>query len=137
MKRVFADTHFFIALLSERDAAHEAAVKVQQEATLREAVTTSWVLVELADGMNLPGERETCAAFIEQLRDRPDTRVIPVSEELLWRGFALYKSRRDKEWSLTDCISFIVMADEGLTDALTGDHHFEQAGFTKLLRVPA
>jgi hypothetical protein len=46
----------------------------------------------------------------------------------------LYFQRRDKEWSLTDCISFTVMSDEGLTDALTGDHHFEQAGFTALLR---
>ena len=55
------------------------------------------------------------------------------TSELFERGLALYNARPDKEWSLTDCISFVVMADEGLTDALTGDRHFEQAGFTALL----
>ena len=133
MKRVFADTHFFIALLSERDAAHRRAMEFQQRAAVREMVTTSWILVELADGMNLPGERDICGAFIERLRSKHNVRIIPASEHLLWRGFELYQNRRDKEWSLTDCISLVVMADEGLTEALTGDGHFEQAGFVALL----
>ena len=131
--RVFADTHYFIALLSARDAAHASAVRWQFDEHVREMVTTSWVLVELADSMNLPREREIAAEFIVQLRASPDTRITPLSEELMWRGFELYRSRRDKEWSLTDCISFLVMGDEGLTEALTGDRHFEQAGFTALL----
>ena len=131
--RVFADTHFFIALLSERDTAHEAALRRQREMDCHELVTTGWVLVELADGMTLPGEREVCAAFIECLRRASGTRIVPLSEELLWRGFDLYRRRQDKDWSLTDCISFVVMSDEGLSEALTGDHHFEQAGFTALL----
>ena len=82
--------------------------------------------------MNLPGEREICTAFIERLRSVHDVRIVPASEHLLWRGFELYQNRRDKAWSLTDCISFVVMADEGLTEALTGDRHFEQAGFAAL-----
>jgi len=49
-------------------------------------------------------------------------------------GLELYARRPDKSWSLTDCISFVVMTDRGLTEALTGDHHFEQAGFRALLR---
>ena len=84
--------------------------------------------------MNLPAERMAAADFTQRLRKAPNTRIVPATEELLWRGFALYRSREDKEWSLTDCISFIVMADEALTEALTGDHHFTQAGFTALLR---
>jgi hypothetical protein len=47
---------------------------------------------------------------------------------------ALYGERMDKDWPLTDCISFVVMQREGITDALTGDRHFEQAGFVPLLK---
>ena len=131
--RVFADTHYFIALLSTRDAAHARAARWQLDENIRELVTTSWVLIELADSMNLPREREVAAEFIAQLRAAPETRIVPLSEELMWKGFELYRGRRDKEWSLTDCISFVVMGDEGLTEALTGDRHFKQAGFTALL----
>ncbi len=132
--RVFADTYYFIALLSERDSDHKRALQWNSRPEVRELITTSWVLLELADSMNLPAERAVVADFIARVREAPNTRIVPATEELLWRGFALYRSREDKEWSLTDCISFIVMADEGLTDALTGDHHFTQAGFTALLR---
>lgn len=59
--------------------------------------------------------------------------IVPFSTELFDRGIALYSERRDKQWPLTDCISFVVMADHGLTHALTGDRHFEQAGFRRLL----
>ncbi len=131
--RVFADTHYYIALLSVRDAAHTAAVRWQQARTINEVVTTSWVLVELADAMHLPREREVAARFIHLLRRATQTQVIPASETLLWRGLDLYQSRPDKAWSLTDCISFIVMADEGISEALTGDRHFEQSGFRALL----
>jgi hypothetical protein len=133
VKRVFGDTHFYIALLSARDAAHAAARRIQREAAIREVVTTSWVLLELADAMRDPEERRVCVAFIKRLRQDPNTRVIPASEAILWRGFELYGRRLDKAWSLTDCISFAVMTDEGLGEALTGDRHFEQAGFVALL----
>jgi len=78
-------------------------------------------------------ERETCVALVEYLRGAPGIRIIPATEQLLWRGFELYRNRPDKAWSLTDCISFVVMADEGLTEALTGDRHFEQAGYRVLI----
>ena len=132
--RVFADTHFYVALLSSRDSAHAAAARWQASPEIREVVTTSWVLVELADCMRLPDERVVTARFIAALRQAPQTVVVPVSEAALWNGFELYRRRTDKEWSLTDCISFVVMKEQGLTQALTGDHHFEQAGFTALLK---
>jgi predicted nucleic acid-binding protein len=119
---VFADTHFFIALLSARDSAHAAAIAWQPDSPGGEVVTTSWVLVELADSMSLPSERAAVARFISRLRDNVQTRIVPVSEGLLWRGFELYRDRSDKEWSLTDCISFVVMADERISYALTGAH---------------
>jgi predicted nucleic acid-binding protein len=60
--------------------------------------------------------------------------IVASSRELFRRGFDLYADRPDKEWSLTDCISFVVMTDRRITDALTGDHHFEQAGFVAILK---
>lgn len=76
-------------------------------------------------------------AFLELLsllESCADVKIVAASHEWFRRGVELYSDRQDKEWSLTDCISFVVMADEHLTDALTGDHHFEQAGFTALLK---
>jgi uncharacterized protein len=64
----------------------------------------------------------------------PDITIIASQRELLAAGFSLYSQRPDKDWSLTDCISFVVMQREGITEALTGDHHFEQAGFSILLK---
>ena len=133
MSRVFADTHFFIALLSSRDAQHAKAVEVYSGQDFEEIVTTAWILSELADGMNRIHARSQCHRFIQRLRQRRDTRIVEAERELFWRGFDLYGKRQDKEWSLTDCISFVVMADERLTAALTNDHHFDQAGFIVLL----
>ena len=64
----------------------------------------------------------------------PDMTIIPADRTTLQQGFDLYQQRPDKEWSLTDCISFVIMKREGITEALTGDHHFEQAGFIALLK---
>ena len=59
--------------------------------------------------------------------------IIPPDAALFDRGLALYASRLDKDWSLTDCISFVAMQEQGLEEALTGDQHFAQAGFSVLL----
>jgi hypothetical protein len=64
----------------------------------------------------------------------PAIRVVPASRPLLEEAIALYASRPDKDWPLTDCVSFVVMRDEGITQSLTGDQHFKQAGFTALLK---
>ena len=133
MKRVFADTHFFIAVLSTRDAAHQRAMELIASTEVDEIVTTAWVLAELADGMYRCNERDRCASFIQDLRQDERVRLMEATAEVFWRGFDLYRSRNDKEWSLTDCISFTIMTDEAITEALTGDRHFEQAGFAALL----
>ena len=96
-------------------------------------LTTAWVVTEVADAMASPVHRVDFARFFDALVRDPNVTTIPPSEELFLRGLQLYADRRDKEWSLTDCISFIVMQDEGLIDALTADRHFEQAGFRALL----
>ena len=132
MKRMFADSFFFIALLNERDACHQRATEVSQEfgAVI---VTTRWVLAEVADALCAPAWRGRAGAFIAFVLTAQGFLVQGRSDELFARGMDLYRSRHDKEWSLTDCISFVVIADEGLAEALTGDRHFEQAGFKALL----
>ena len=132
MKQLFADSFFFIALLSERDACHHRAAEVSRESGAV-IVTTRWVLAEVADALCAPAWRGRAGAFVGFVLTAPGFLVQGGSDELFARGMELYRGRPDKEWSLTDCISFVVMADEGLSEALTGDRHFEQAGYKALL----
>jgi predicted nucleic acid-binding protein len=133
MKSLFGDSFYFFALLSPRDQAHDRAVAYTREFDGR-LVTTAWVLTELADGCATPPGREAFLHFLDQLRIKPNVLIVPPDAGVFESGLSLYRSRRDKEWSLTDCISFVVMEREGLTEALTGDHHFEQAGYAALLK---
>jgi predicted nucleic acid-binding protein len=97
-------------------------------------VTTAWLLTEVGDALSAPENRPTFLELLDTLQTSPDARIIGATDELFQRGLELYRRRMDKEWSLTDCISFVVMADEHLAEALTGDRHFEQAGFAPLLK---
>jgi predicted nucleic acid-binding protein len=92
-------------------------------------------MTEVADAFAARTHRPLFLHLLELL-SAPGTgfHVVPPSQQLFAEGISLYRSRLDKEWSLTDCISFVVMRREGLTEALTGDHHFEQAGFVALLQ---
>jgi predicted nucleic acid-binding protein len=132
MRRVFADAWFYIALLDPHDAGHHSALAACTDDSLAGMVTTRWVLMEVANMLAGSKARTQCAAFLRELSSAPDTQIIPDSPDLFMRGLRLYEERPDKAWSLTDCISFLVMSEQGLTEALTGDHHFEQAGFTTL-----
>jgi predicted nucleic acid-binding protein len=130
---IFADTFYYIAFLSPSDEAHERAREFTQSYSGR-IVTTEWVLTEFADGLAATSTRMRCAAFVDWLRNDVDVEVVPATSDLFDAGLSLYRNRADKDWSLTDCISFVVMGREGITEALTGDRHFEQAGFKALLR---
>lgn len=132
MRQVFADTFFFLALINQNDAAHHSAVAYS--ATHDDGlITTAWVLTEVANGLARSSQRAVFPRLLAKLRSSPASEIIPPSAELMDRGVALYADRADKHWSLTDCISFIVMEDRRIRDALTGDHHFRQAGFNALL----
>lgn len=133
MNAPFADSFYYFALLNRTDEAHGRA----RAATLRlksRIITTDWVLTELGDGMADPSSRAAFLRAMEQLRNDPDVTIVPFSAALRDAGLQMFASRPDKHWSLTDCVSFVVMQREGLTEALTGDHHFEQAGFQALLK---
>jgi predicted nucleic acid-binding protein len=134
MTRVFADSFYYFALVNPSDPAYGKATLFTQGYTGR-TVTTGWVLTELADGWaRPPSRRAVLVQLLGDLRANPDTTIVATTDALLQKGLDLYAQRPDKEWSLTDCISFVVMAQEGITEALTGDHHFEQAGFVALLK---
>ena len=133
MKAVFADTFYFLALLNPRDAAHARAVAATRKLQ-GQLITTAWVLTEFADAMSAPPNRSEFISTLDDLRKNPDVQVVPANDALFDEGVQLFANRLDKEWSLTDCISFVVMEQNGLTEALTGDHHFEQAGFVALLK---
>jgi predicted nucleic acid-binding protein len=132
MSACFADTYFFIALLFENDEAHAQAQARVAELSGR-PYTSVWVLTEVADALAVPGRRERFAPFLQFLRASPLVTIVPPDQTLFDRGVVFYDGRPDKSWSLTDCISFVIMQDHGLRDALTGDHRFEQAGFNLLM----
>jgi predicted nucleic acid-binding protein len=134
MKPVFADTGFFLALINPRDQYHRsaAALNIQLRSPL---VTTAWVLLEFANAISASRVRGKFEQMLVRLQSEPDAKIIGPQQGLFDEGCRLYTSRGDKEWSLTDCISFVAMEREGATEALTADRHFEQAGFRTLLRT--
>lgn len=132
MNPVFADTYYFLALLHKGDAAHSKAVALAEKIT-NPVVTTPWVLTEVGDALSVPHLRPRFVQLVEALRADPACTIVPPSVALFDAGVSLYAERSGKDWTLTDCISFVVMHEYGITEALTGDHHFQQAGFTPLL----
>jgi predicted nucleic acid-binding protein len=134
MQTIFADSYYFLALGNRHDPAHGKSLAFTQTFTGR-LVTTGFVLTELVDGCAANASRRVAVVqAIRELRSNPDATIVSCSEQLFQQGLVLFEQRPDKEWSLTDCISFVVMTKDGITDALTGDKHFEQAGFTALLK---
>ncbi len=133
MTTVFADTFYYLALVNPGEQRHQQARKYTARYNGR-MVTTSWVLTELADALANQNSRGAFLQVLAQLQGDPEVAIWPPNPGLFNDGVSLYAARPDKEWSLTDCISFVVMQREGLTEALTGDHHFEQAGFVALLK---
>lgn len=132
MKATFADAFYFLALFNPSDAAHAEAKAIGRRLTGR-LVTSGYVLTEVADAFAAPCDRPRFLALLAALESNPSVTIVPASEDLFRRGVDLYRRRPDKGWPLTDCLSFVVMGDLGLTEALTGDHHFEQAGYVALL----
>ena len=135
MATYFADTSFWIRLSSKRDQHHRRAVAWHQAVirTRSTILTTEAVLLEWLNALSDISTRRIAAE--SYLRVRADIRieVIQFQAELMESAIALYRGRPDKNWSLTDCLSFVVMERRGLTEALTTDHDFEQAGLKTIM----
>jgi predicted nucleic acid-binding protein len=133
MSLVLADAFYFVARLNRHDQHHERVVAFSREFRSR-ILTTDWVLIEVADALARSECRSRVRDFILHLRQAHGCEVIPASRELLDRAVELYHQHADKQWTLTDCVSFVAMRERGVIQALTEDHHFEQAGFTALFK---
>ncbi|MBC7857136.1 MAG: PIN domain-containing protein [Pirellulaceae bacterium] len=126
MSIAFADTFYWLALLNMSDPENTRVNAYPVPARL---VTSAAVQVEVMDAFRRVPSRATAMRFWEACFTTPELEVVPFSVDLLARSVDLFAARPDKAWSLTDCISFTIMQDRGIRLALTGDHHFVQAGF--------
>lgn len=133
---VFLDTSFAIALSSVTDQNHRRAVELADQVRLAETrlVTTQASLLEIGNALSKQKYRAAAVQLLESLEADSGVEVVSLTNSLYKSAFVLFKQRQDKEWGLVDCISFIVMQNRGLTDALTADTHFQQAGFRALLK---
>ncbi len=136
---VFWDTSAFLALVNTRDAWHGQAVAVSQllASERAELLTTDAILIEIANGLSKIGQRQLAQRTVKMVQAsvlRNVAEVVHIDPNLWQRGWQLYCTRLDKEWGLTDCLSFVVMQENEVFEAFTADHHFEQAGFIRLLR---
>ncbi len=136
MKSVFADTNYWIALLYPDDELHGRAGKISNLLGNRIIITSEMVLTELLNQMAKKGEmlRNITVQFVKEIKANPNIKVVAQTSIQFNEAVEYYKVRLDKEWSLTDCSSIQIMENENITDALTYDKHFEQAGFVALLR---
>ena len=136
---LFADTALWIALFRSRDQHHCDAVAWQDYLVRSEAliVTTEAVCWEWLNAMSGAATRNIAAQGFERVCHDPRIEVVPHSGEFSAEAIRLFTARSDKEWSLTDCLSFVVMGWRNIRQALTADNHFEQAGFhAALSRIP-
>lgn len=132
---VFIDTSFAIALSSPKDQFHQKALQVanQLEIDNTQMVITHAVMLEIGNALARLRYRQHAVRLLRSLEEDPNIEIIPITESLYSRAILLYRERQDQEWRLTDFISFIIMWDRGITQVLSTNSHFQQAGFEVLL----
>jgi uncharacterized protein len=136
MKEVFADTGYWIALVNPKDELHKAAAAASKKVAGCRVVTTEMVLTEFLNALGEWGEkfRHKAVQVVDHLIDDPNVIVVPQTSLQFRTALARFRERSDKDWSLTDCASFVEMENRSIGEALAHDRHYEQAGFTPLLR---
>lgn len=136
MNEIFLDTSFTVAVVSSRDQLYKKAnIWLNEiESSKIPLVTTQAVLLEIGNALSKSAFRQVGIGILNHYKNDPDTTIISLTDDLYNEAFELFSSRIDKEWGLVDCISFVVMSERNITEALTADEHFEQAGFHALLR---
>ena len=135
MRKVFTDTSGWLAIVIKSDFLHEKAVEVYSGLLNSESnfVTHDAVLLEIGNSLSKTKGREIAVKLKENIENSNRIELVSLSSEIIEVGWKLYAERSDKDWGIVDCISFIVMQRQNITEALTADKHFEQAGFIKLL----
>lgn len=135
MRQVFADAGYWIALFNPKDVGHAKAHQVSSALGRAWMVTSEMVLAELLNTFAGKGAylREAACEAVERIRSNPNGEVVPMTSVTFRSGTTRYRSRPDKTWGVTDCTSFLIMEEMGISDALTFDRDFQQAGFRALL----
>ena len=136
MRSVFADTVYWIATAMPNDQWRASAREARRRLGRVELVTTDEVLIEFLSALSRGGPRVRSAATqaVRAMLSSSNVRVVPQSRESFRRALDRYEARGDKGYSLQDCASMNVMEAESITEILTSDRHFEQEGFTVLMR---
>ncbi|HAG09133.1 MAG TPA: PIN domain-containing protein [Desulfotomaculum sp.] len=137
-RSVFVDTAGWIALIHRGDVLNQQATKIYKSFGKIRRVTTDAVIIETCNSFRKASTKPLAVAFLEKIKLAHQLgilEIVQLTEGVLTDGIQLFKSREDKDWSLTDCISFVVMRKNSIKKALTSDHHFIQAGFEKLLDI--
>ena len=135
MNKFFLDSAYAIALSAVTDQYHNKAeiLARQIEKNSIQMITTRAVILEIGNALSKLRYRAAAIELLDSLEEDPNVQIINLSEELYNRSLKLYRQRPDKEWGLTDCVSFVVMKDYKITEVLTTDEHFKQAGYIALL----
>ena len=134
-RTVFLDTSFIIALENRDDPLHQRAKELDRKLLAAGCpLMLHWgILLEIGDGYARIGRRTKALALLAKFTHEDGYRVCPITEALFEQALVLYQDRPDKDWGLTDCVSFTLMRQEGVTEALSADAHFRQAGFMPIL----
>lgn len=130
--KIFIDTLFVVALVNRRDQYHQTASQLAALYEGHPLLVTDAVLLEIGNALARNYKAEA-VAIITGFLDSAEVEIVRLTMELFEQAFALYQQYQDKSWGLIDCVSFVVMREAGVSQALTCDHHFEQAGFEALM----
>jgi predicted nucleic acid-binding protein len=135
---VFADTSGWVSYFIRTEPLHATARKLvsQWQADGTRVITTNYILTELVTILTnrFREPRLRLFAYADSIRTALWVEIVHIDPALDTEAWNLLRARPDKEWSLVDCASFVVMQHRGNSEALTTDHHFEQAGFVRLLK---
>jgi predicted nucleic acid-binding protein len=132
-KTIFIDTVFVVALLNQHDQQHQRAEELAGQFEGQRFLITDGVLLEIGNGL-ARNYKEQAAEVIQHFLSADDVEVVRLTPELFEEALTLYRTYRDKEWGLVDCLSFVAMRRACIDEALTFDEHFVQAGFRALMR---
>lgn len=139
MSAVLMDTSFVIAIENLDDPFHARAKDRDKSLSARrvEYILHWGILLQIGDGYARLSRRSRGMRILDKLQEQHRFRIVAIDDDLIAKAYAFYRTRPDKEWGLTDCVSFALMEREGIKEALTADPHFRQAGFVPLLLEPA
>lgn len=135
-RAVFVDSFAWIAAINKSDNYHELALKLLEDFLAKqvELITTNYVIIETINALSKAEFRKAVIEFVDKLEKSPSVQIIRITDETYNNSWALYQQRMDKDWGITDCTSFEVMKTLNIKRAFTNDKHFEQAGYSVVVK---